>query len=393
MKPCVIALSVGLSLAPMQTLLAQESLSGAIQNGDVDLSFRYRSEFVDQQGIDEDALANTLKTRFAYQSDAYQGFKLALEVDNVTAIGGETYNSTVNGHIQRPVVADPTSTEVNLATLSWQRDGMNLSLGRHRINHGDQRFVGGVGWRQNEQTYDGYRAQYNAANSLKLDYSYIYNINRIFGDDSANGNLKGDFHLLHGHYQLAEGHQLSGFGYWLDFDQAHALSTQTLGLSYQGQLAGLTLKASYATQQDNGDNSKDYSADYKMLEVSTTLAGVNLKAGMENLGADNDGAFITPLATLHKFQGFADKFLNTPADGIQDWYLGLGTSLSDIKLNLTWHQYDSDRGSIDYGDEWNLSAGYQVNTKVNLLVKYANYQADEFATDTDKLWLMVSAKL
>ncbi|ALS98346.1 hypothetical protein [Lacimicrobium alkaliphilum] len=389
-----LAVAASLCLLSAETYAQQaQNAAEALQNAKVDLSLRYRSEWVDQKGIDENALANTLKTRFAYQSGAYQGLKLALEVDNVTSIGGETYNSTVNGNTNRPVVADPTSTEVNLATLSWQYQDINLSAGRHRINHDNQRFVGGVGWRQNEQTFDGYRIQYSSASALKLDYSYITNVNRIFSDKSPAGNLRGKLQLLNGQYQLAEGHQLSGFGYWLDFDQALALSTQTLGLSYRGQLAGLNLHAAYATQQDYADNLKDYSADYYQFELSGKLGQVGYTAGIETLGGDKGGVFITPLATLHKFQGFADKFLNTPAQGIEDIYLGVSSSFNDVTFNLTWHQFNSDRGDMDYGNEWDLSAAYKVNSTVGLLVKYARYQADEFATDTDKLWLMVSAKL
>jgi hypothetical protein len=389
--PLAVAASLCLLSAESNAQQAQNAAE-ALQNAKVDLSLRYRSEWVEQKDIDDNALANTLKTRFAYQSGVYQGFKLALEVDNVTSIGGETYNSIVNGITSRPVVADPTSTEVNLATLSWQYQDINFSTGRHRINHDNQRFVGGVGWRQNEQTFDGYRIQYSPSKALQLDYSFINNVNRIFSDKSAAGNLRGDNHLLHAQYHLAEGHRLSGFGYWLDFDDTPVLSTQTLGLSYQGQVGGVKLYAAYASQQDYANNLKDYSADYYQFEVTGKLGQVNYKAGIEVLGGDDNGAFITPLATLHKFQGFADKFLNTPEQGIEDLYLGVSSSFKDVKFNLTWHQFNSDRGDMDYGNEWDLSAAYKVNSKIGLLVKYARYQADEFATDTDKLWLMVSAK-
>ena len=56
----------------------------------------------------------------------------------------------------------------------------------------------------------------------------------------------------------------------------------------------------------------------------TKLYEVNLTLGYEVLGSD-DGkkGFATPLATGHKFQGFADKFLTTPNDGVQDLYVGV----------------------------------------------------------------------
>ena len=46
--------------------------------------------------------------------------------------------------------------------------------------------------------------------------------------------------------------------------------------------------------------------------------------GIEYLEGNGTIGFSTPLATLHKFQGFADVFLTTPASGITDAYGKLG---------------------------------------------------------------------
>ena len=49
--------------------------------------------------------------------------------------------------------------------------------------------------------------------------------------------------------------------------------------------------------------------------------GWRIGGGYEVLGADDGAAltsFQTPLATLHKFQGWADKFLTTPPNGIRE---------------------------------------------------------------------------
>ncbi|MDF2177401.1 alginate export family protein [Aliiglaciecola sp. CAU 1673] len=391
-KLSVLAALTSLMLAPSHADTMAD-IGQAITEGKAQVMLRYRTEYVDQEGINDTALASTLLSRFSFDSGSLNGLSVHLEADNVTSIGGETYNSTVNGNTLRPVVADPTGTEVNQAYLAYQASGLTLSFGRQRINHDTQRFVGGVSWRQNEQTFDGYRLQYQPMSGTTLDYSYVYNVNRIFGEDSAAGDLGGDLHLLHASHQLNANHKLNVFGYWLDFDTAAALSTQTMGFGYEGKFAGLILTASLAQQQEHGDSSKDYSADYHQLELSGPLASFSWKLGYEFLGADNDGAFITPLATLHKFQGFTDKFLNTPADGIEDIYAGIGTKLAGVKLDLSYHQFDSDRGSKDYGDEWNISAAYAINAKLGLLVKYAAYSADDLATDTDKLWLMLTVNL
>ena len=100
--------------------------------------------------------------------------------------------------------------------------------------------------------------------------------------------------------------------------------------------------------------------------------------------------FITPLATLHKFQGFADKFLATPAGGIDDQWLKLAAKLSDIELSLIYHSFSAANGGLDYGREWDAQASVWYKRHYQFLLKLARYQADGFATDTSKLWLQMS---
>ena len=110
---------------------------------------------MDQDGLAKTAHASTLRTRLTYATAEAHKVQLVLEADNVLRLGGATYsdgNRTVPGY---PVVADPQGTEINQALLTLRpASGSAISVGRQRINFDDQRFVGGVGWRQNEQTYD-----------------------------------------------------------------------------------------------------------------------------------------------------------------------------------------------------------------------------------------------
>ncbi|MAI65732.1 MAG: hypothetical protein CL600_12825 [Alteromonas sp.] len=383
------------SMLSGEAVAQQASLKGiqdAIANGNTDVSMRYRYERVDQDNIDKDANASTLLTRLSFKSAELQGFYTVFEVDNVTAIGNENYNSTVNGNGQYPVVADPTYSEVNLAYVGYKTGDLELSFGRQRINHNDQRFVGGVAWRQNEQTYDSYRVQYNSEDKLKVDYSYVYNVNRIFGPDSPNADLHGNVHLLNVNYALDDTHKLSAYAYELDFDTALALSTRTVGVSYDGSVSGVKVHAAYATQADTGSNPSDFSNQYLALELGVKVSAVNIGVGYESLGSDNGKGFATPLATLHKFQGFADKFLATPGAGINDLYFKVSGKVGKLGLTGVWHTLDSDVGSIDYGTELNLIASYPLADKVGLLVKYANYSADDLSVDTNKLWGMLTVK-
>ncbi|SDJ90155.1 Alginate export [Microbulbifer yueqingensis] len=368
------------------------SMAEALSLGSVGLNLRYRAEGVDQENLDENALASTLRSRLTWESAAYRGFSSLLEFDDVTAIGDDDYNSTINGNTLYPVVADPTGTEVNQAYLQYRGKSSIVTAGRQRINLDDQRFVGGVGWRQNEQTYDGYRFQYGQPDSFQLDYSYVYNVNRIFGEDSVNSDLRGDIQLLHAAYPVNESHKLTAFLYELDLDTAINASSRTIGVRYEGAFGPVSTRLSYATQSETGDSTLEYTADYYLAEVAASIGPVQPKIGYEVLGSDEGVAFTTPLATLHKFQGFADKFLATPADGVEDLYVGASAELAGGKFGVTYHSFGANASSVDYGEEWDVSYGRKINDQLSALVKYATYSADEYSVDTDKVWLMLTAK-
>ena len=196
------AITTSFFISPLVQAEGFKDVQQALADSKTNLSMRYRYERVDQDNIDKTANASTLLTRLSYKSGNLNGLFTAIEVDNVTAIGNENYNSTVNGNSQYPVVADPTDTDLNQAYIGYKAGNVTFLAGRQRINHNNQRFVGGVAWRQNEQTYDGYRLQYNNQSGLMVDYSYIYNVNRIFGPSSAKSDLGGNLHLLNVNYTI-----------------------------------------------------------------------------------------------------------------------------------------------------------------------------------------------
>ncbi|WDD98720.1 alginate export family protein [Thalassomonas actiniarum] len=373
-----------------QTAVA-DGVKKALGDSKVNLSFRARFENVDQDNIKDDASALTLKSRITVKTGAYNGFSVGAEVDNVTAIV-DNYNSTRNGETKYPVIADPEGTDVNQLYLQFKGSKASFTAGRQRILHSGQRFVGGVGWRQNEQTYDGYRLTYKASDAFTLDYSYVYNINKIFGPRGGASDEDGEFHLTNAVYKVNKDHKLSGFAYLLEYDHNDNKSTSTYGIGYNGKFGGIFANASYARQSDYKDSNKDFDADYLNLELGTKLGQVKVLAGYELLGSDNGVGFTTPLATLHKYQGFADKFLATPGAGIEDIYFTAKTKVSGIKLSATYHDFSADEGNADWGSEIDLVAAYAVDKNYSVLLKYASYDADDHSTDTDKIWFQVAAK-
>jgi hypothetical protein len=366
-----------------------KSITKALSESTVNVELRARYEGVDQDGIDKDATAATLKSRITVKTGSYSNFSLGLEVDKVDALVDD-YNSKTNGQTEYPVVADPQGTDVNQAYIKYANDGFSTVVGRQRILHNNQRFVGGVGWRQNEQTYDGVRVEYKV-NQFAVDYSLIHNINGI-----TSSNTKGDFHLANGIYKINKSHKVSAFAYVLDYDAIEQAnnSSSTVGALYNGNFGDFLVNASLASQTDNGDNTNDYTATYINAEAGYNFGPVTVLAGYELLGSDNGVGFNTPLATKHKFNGWADKFLGTPGEGLEDVYLTAKGKAYGVKWVATYHDFSSDVDGIDFGSEINLQATYQINKNYGVLVKAANYSDGDVAakTDTNKVWVQLTAK-
>lgn len=356
---------------------------------------RLRYEAVDQANLPDSADALTLRVRAGAELK-FQGFSFLAEGEGTLALADD-YNDTLpgNGVEPFPVVADPDNLELNRLQLSYLKNGTGVTVGRQRINLDNQRFVGAVGWRQNEQTFDAVRAQGKFGVAV-IDATYAISQRTVFGVDSPNEHFDGDLVLLNGGIDLAHV-DAKAFAYLIDYDTRVAFSSQTYGALVTGELAipalgKLSGLAGYARQSDYGANPVAYDAEYWNAQIGIALAGFTLTAGYEELGSDGGAAaFQTPLATLHAFNGWADLFLTTPANGLRDYYAGVTKvfsvpALPGLRAEVVYHEFDSDFGSLGYGSEWDASLGFKLGI-VALLAKYANYDADGFAIGTEKLWM------
>ena len=376
---------------------------------------RLRSENVEQDGIAETAHAITLRARIGFETGKAWNTALLVEGEGVVPIQDDyrpdptsTYNAIY------PVVADPEAYEFNRVQITnTSLPGTTLTLGRQRIGLDDQRFVGAVAWRQNEQTFDAFRVVNRSITNLVLDATYLNKVNRVFGEDSRQGDYKGDSVLLNASYQTKLG-KITAFGYLLDFEPITGIaaglnpvrdSTTTYGLRFAGEKPVSKVKfaylASYATQSDYADNPLDLDLDYWTAELTGTFRQFSLGVGTEILegngvaGIGGKG-FTTPLATLHKFQGWADKFLTTPANGIEDLYATGGFTLKGVgpldtlALVAAYHDYEAEQISADYGEEWNASLAAKIK-RFNLMLKYADYREGipAVARSTEKVWMQV----
>jgi hypothetical protein len=389
-------------LALGATLVPSLASAAEAPAGKVILEARLRYEGVSQDGFGKDAQALTLRTRLGYETPAFHGVKALVEGENITAFD-DRYNSSTNGKTTYPLVTDPETTELNRAQLSWTGAQGEAVLGRQRLILNNARFVGNVGFRQNEQTFDALKLVYRASPTVSLTYAYLDKVHRIFGEDHPQGNWRSDSHLMQVDAKTSVG-QVSAYGYLLDFANAPTQSSATWGVRLVGSrpLAnGLaaTYEAEYARQSDYRNSPTRFDLDYVGLSAGVRMKTSSLALGLERLDGDGRRGFQTPLATLHAFQGWDDVFLTTPAKGVRDLNLTAATSLTGpharpVKLQAALHRFDDADGATDFGQELDASISTPLTPHVSTELKAAVFQSDLAAfPDRTKIWLSFEFKL
>jgi hypothetical protein len=376
-----------------------------------------RYEHVKQDDLNLDADALTMRLRAGAEVTT-NGLSLLAEAEGTLAIV-DHYNDTIPGNHgylgaePYSVVADPQNVELNRLQFSYKGKAAKLTVGRQRIILDNARFVGNVGWRQNEQTFDAVRGEAKIG-PVALDATYSISQRTIFGVDSPNEHFDGNMYLINAGVG-AKGVKVKAFAYLLDWDLAgrQALSSQTYGMLATGDvpLTGkvkLSFLASYARQENYKGNPNDFRAHYFNAELGASAMGFGVKGGFEQLGADSNAtcvtgncAFQTPLATGHAFNGWADLFLTTPASGLRDYYGSLGKKFGNVgpvkgvNAAVIYHKFESDIGSVDFGHEWDASLGFNV-AGYPVLFKYANFDGKAGSpyanSDTEKFWVQVAFK-
>ena len=364
---------------------------------------RLRQESVDDDAFARDASATTLRLRAGLRLHWAGSFSALIEGEGIAA-AGDNYNSGANGEVERPAITDPEGAELNRAFIAWKGTIAGATLGRQRLLFDNQRWIGNSGWRQNEQTFDALSADWQVSPALALRYAWLGRVHRVNGDQALDP-LARERDLSTHLFNLGWKHgaqQWVGYAYLHDDNDVASASTATFGARWTGARLrdgngfGWTLEAAH--QDDYADNPLSFSHAYWLFEPTYAFHGVTYRAGWEHLGGNGVHALQTPLATLHAFNGWADKFTTTPAGGLEDRYLGAGgkfgrAAIGKYSWAVSWHDYRADTGTAGldshYGSEWDASLGFPVHGPVNGLVKLADYRADGFARDTRKLWLQL----
>ena len=370
------------TLATSNVASSAETVTEALTSGKAFGDVRLRYEDVDQDTRDGSAL--TLRTRIGYTTGSLNGFSATAEFEDVRVVLGEDdYNAAgLNGNTTDSVIADPEVSELDQAFLQYKNDTLTAKIGRQVFTLDDHRFVGHVAWRQDRQTFDALSIKLTPTEDFTFTAAYLDQRNRIFAEAR---DIDSQDIILHAAYKTPVG-PLKAYSYMLDVEDVDNAENDTLGVSFAPKLGPVKLHLEYATQETAANE-----ADYLRLEVSGKTGPVMLKAGYELLGSDDGNyGFSTPLATLHKFNGWADAFLATPAGGLEDTYFSVSGKLAGGKAAVIYHTFSSDEGDAVDADEIDLLYTKKFGKNYYAGAKVAMFSPDG-GTDVDKFWLWVGA--
>lgn len=379
---------------------------------------RVRSEHVDVAG--DQGAAFTTKFRLNLKHQISTNWHAVMQLDHVESLFGDRHSDGVIV-TNEPVIADPESTEFNQAYLGLSVGSLELTVGRQSISFGDHRFVGDVGFRQNDQTFDGVRLEYESVEGLTVNYAFLTQVNRILGKRAGEtlsqrdirfdrtprrpggqlGRHDVDAHLLNVEMRLADYVDVSAFTFAVHNHDFDPFSNRTVGVSadwkYKVGNLGLSASMILARQKKQQVEAGQYQ-DFWRLGFGVKRKAWHLEFRQEHFGSDASESFVTPLATLHKFQGWADQFLSTPSEGLRDSSLRLMWKQRPFTIDYRHHQFRTVASlaghSKSVGVEHNLDLIFKPVREHEVKIRLADYKPESAGrlgkVRTKKLFLMYS---
>jgi hypothetical protein len=393
-------LAVIVSLFCSAPVAAQEAPANAPSlglRGFGDARLRFETVDTGLAGAEEEAL--TLRVQSGVELQLSPRTSILAEMEAVA----DLYRDEPQGGPPGVLIPDREVLEINRAQISHDFGSAQVTSGRQQLSFDDERFVGAVKFRQNEQTYDAIQVSGAPFSGVKVDVVYLWQVNRSLSARGATSRYRGDTYLVNVGAETPAG-RLTGYHYALDLNDgagaplSQVNSSVTSGVSLTGRRywkgMGLAWRVEYARQRDYAGNPVDYSADYWRAIATLDVTGVTIIGGREVLGEGGARAFQTPLGTNHAFQGAADLFVITPDIGLRDtfldaiWPIGAVGPLRGLTAGLRRHWFADDIAGEDLGTEWDASLRASIYG-VQASLEFAAYAADQFGVDTQKLWLSI----
>jgi hypothetical protein len=415
--------------------MAEYTFLDSIKDGKPMTNFRLRYESVDQEAFQpapnatqklDSAHAFTLRSLIGWQTAPYKNFSFAAQLTDVHEFNHNFNDRRENlsepGKANFANIVDPSFTDVNQLFVDWTGiKNTRVRLGRQQVNLDNVRFIGDIGFRQNMQVFDGVSVLNKSIPDTEIFVAHFDQVRQI-----TTELRQGDIEIVNAKYRISPSESVVGYGYLVDVanlgqnngnplaDSTAAqggnglgasqdlvktattdASSKTFGLRLDGVRAidptwKVLYTAEYAKQTDYKDGSELIDAHYFKLGGGAMYNTWSVRIDHEKL-ASNDGkyAFQTPLGTNHLFQGWADQFLATPRQGIEDTFVTVAGSIGKAKLQAEYHVFKSDekyqslngKFGDKYGTEFDASVMYPFTDKISGKLEYAKFnESDIYGT-------------
>jgi hypothetical protein len=425
-----------------ETIVAiPETLLDAISQGKPMTSFRLRYENVNQEGYQSTA-ANakkletgegfTLRSLIGWQTAPFKDFSFAAQLTDVHDFNDDFNDRRDNvpepGKSRYPNIVDPAYTDINQLYVDWSGiKDTKLRLGRQQLNLDNVRFIGDIGFRQNMQVFDGVSVLNKSIRDVEIFAAHFSKVRQIT-TKLRDGNVD----IVNAKYKISPTESLIAYGYLVDMEnlgqnggnpaavataaqggnglggssdvpasatninpaQTDA-SSKTFGVRLDGAHKvnddwKVLYTAEYAKQNDYRGGNPLIDAHYFKLGGGAAYGAWSVRLDHEKLSSnDAKYAFQTPLGTNHLFQGWADVFLVTPRQGMEDTFISIAGSFAKAKLYAEYHMFKSDekyqslngKFGDQYGTELDLSIAYPFSKALLGKVEYARFnESDVYGT-------------
>ena len=348
-KIVLSAVSIMAIMGSISTVSAADGVN-VLNNIKIKGEIRPRLESADVANNGKDAAQSfTARTHLAITSGllGIDGLTSTIGLQSVNNFGGTNYNSKQNGNTKYDVIADPNMAMLSEASLNYKSGKSKLHAGRSQLNLDNQRFIGTVGWRQLERSYDTVSVENNSIKGLNVLAAYLYGYAGVTGVKTKDTNSI----ILHAKYKVSDALNITAYDYMI------ASLSDTYGLALTGKIdvgPKLTYRAEYAIQTDP---SMEYQvqnvkadATYMNLDlganISGLLVGINYESFSGSNGTDGKTNFNPALGTNHGFNGWADVFFvgnSGPTGGLIDANVRIGYKAKGFgKLLAVYHNFTAE---------------------------------------------------
>jgi hypothetical protein len=386
------------SAACAQQSEQQATFDEALTGGKPYVYLRPRWEHVEQGGKPFNADALTMRTLLGYRTGTWYGISAYVEGIDVGHLGEQHYNDKSTITSRYPLVADPDGTDVNQMYADYTGlPQTTVRAGRQSIKLDNVRFIGNVDFRQWMQVFNAVTIENTSLPDTRIYAGYLMRERTTAGTQRDINEP-----IFNARYTWKPGNTLVAYAYLQDqanTGQSTGLadgSNKIFGVRADGgypvtEQWKVLYTAEYAKQDDYSGGDPRIDAHYYHLALGGQYADTFVRIDQELLSSNNGRyAFQTPLGTNHLFQGWADQFLTTPAQGIRDTYAAAGSKLFGATLYGEYHRFRSDVRGIDFGHELDVGITYPLLKSLTGKVEYADYRAGDAVsgkTDLRKLWL------